>query len=137
MTWITCRSKHPKRNEKQQDDFKKNFAENAQSSLPATVKPENVEVWFQDEARFGLRGTLSRIWAIQGSRPRIVRQQQSTSTYLFGAVCPQRDKAIGLVLPVANTQTMQIHLSEISKAVAAERHALLVCDMASWHTTDK
>lgn len=70
------------------------------------MKPENVEVWFQDEARFGQRGTLSRIWAIQGTRPRMARQQQSTSVYLFGAVCPQKDKAVGLVCPVVNTETM-------------------------------
>lgn len=94
-------------------------------------------MWFQDEARFGQRGTLSRIWAIVGTRPRIVRQQQSTYAYLFGAVCPQQDKAVGLVLPAANTDAMQLHIDEISKAQAPGRHALLICDMASWHTTDK
>jgi hypothetical protein len=101
------------------------------------VKPENVEVWFQDEARFGLRGTLSRIWAIQGTRPRMVRQQQSTAVYLFGAVCPQQDKAVGLACPVVNTETMQFHVNEISNAVAPGRHGLLLCDRAAWHTTDK
>jgi len=34
-----------------------------------------VEVWFQDEARVGQRGTVSRIWAQKGTRPRIVQQQ--------------------------------------------------------------
>ena len=101
------------------------------------MKPENVDVWFQDEARFGQRGTLTRIWAIKGTRPRVVRQQQSTYAYLFGAVCPQQNKAVGLVLPTVNTDAMQLHVDEISKATPAGRHALLVCDMASWHTTDK
>jgi len=101
------------------------------------VKLENVDVWFQDEARFGQRGTLSRIWAIKGTRPRIVRQQQSTYAYLLGAVCPQKDKAVGLVSPAANTEAMQMHITEISKAVDLGRHALLLCDRASWHTTEK
>jgi len=96
-----------------------------------------VDVWFQDEARFGQRGTLSRIWALKGTRPRVVRQQQSTYAYLFGAVCPKQDKAVGLVLPNANTDAMQLHINEISAEVPPGRHALVVCDMASWHTTDK
>ena len=28
-----------------------------------------VEVWFQDEARFGQQGTLTRQWALKGTRP--------------------------------------------------------------------
>ena len=49
--------------------------------------------------RIGQRGTLTRIWARKGTRPRVVRQQQSESAYIFGAVCAQRDAAVGLVLP--------------------------------------
>ena len=37
---------------------------------------ERVEVWFQDEARFGQQGTLTGVWAPRGSRPRAVRQTQ-------------------------------------------------------------
>jgi transposase len=96
-----------------------------------------VEIWFQDEMRIGQRGTQTRIWARKGTRPRVVRQQQSESADIFGAVCPQRDAAIGLVLPYANTQTMALHLDEISQAIPAGRHALLVLDQAGWHTTAK
>jgi len=66
-----------------------------------------------------------------------VRQQQSESAYLFGAVCPQCDAAVGLVLPYANTQTMALHLEAVSQAVPPGRHALLVLDQAGWHTTPK
>jgi len=30
---------------------------------------ERVEVWFEDEARFGQKGTLTTVWAEKGSRP--------------------------------------------------------------------
>jgi len=83
-------------------------------------------VWFQDEMRIGQRGTLTRIWARKGTRPRVVRQQQSESAYIFGAVCAQRDAAVGLVLPFANTKTMALHLQEISQAVPPGRHAVLI-----------
>ncbi len=94
-------------------------------------------MWFQDEMRIGQRGTQTRIWARRGTRPRVVRQQQSESAYIFGAVCAQHDAAVGLVLPFANTQTMALHLHEISHAVAPGRHALVILDQAGWHTTPK
>ena len=49
---------------------------------------DRIDVWFQDEARFGQQNTTTRIWATKGTRPRAVRQQQFESAYLYGAVCP-------------------------------------------------
>ena len=40
--------------------------------------------------------------------------KQFKYTYIFGAVCPARDEAVGLILPYANTDTMLIHLEHIS-----------------------
>lgn len=105
--------------------------------IPEDVKLENVDVWFQDEARVGQRGTLTRTWARKGTRPRLTRQQQFEYAYLFGAVCPAQDKAVGLVLPVVNTHAMLIHLKEISIHVPAGRHAVVVLDQAAWHTTGR
>ena len=66
--------------------------------LPAHVDTLDVDIWFEDEMRVGQRNTMTRIWALKGSRPRIVRQQQSLSVYLFGAVCPATDQAVGFGL---------------------------------------
>ena len=44
--------------------------------------------------------------AKKGTKPRVIRQQQFECSYIFGAVCPTKDKALGLVLPLANTQEM-------------------------------
>ncbi|WP_375359265.1 hypothetical protein [Candidatus Tisiphia endosymbiont of Neophilaenus lineatus] len=35
-----------------------------------------VAIWSQDETRVGQQGSLTRIWAKRGTRPRKVRQQQ-------------------------------------------------------------
>ena len=99
------------------------------------MNSKDVEVWFQDEARFGQQGSLSRMWAIKGTRPRAVRQQQFKYTYLFGAVCPERGDGVGLLLPYANKDTMKIHLEHISSHVPKGRHAIIVLDRAGWHTT--
>jgi hypothetical protein len=96
-----------------------------EAALPEGVQLDQVDIWFQDEMRIGQRGTQTRLWARKGTRPRVVRQQQSASAYVFGAVCPQCDTAVGLVLPYANTQTMALHLEAISQAVPPGRHAVL------------
>ena len=105
--------------------------------LPADVNILDVDIWFEDEMRIGQRNTTTRIWALKGSRPRIVRQQQSLSVYLFGAVCPAQDQAVGWVLPYANKEMMAHHLSQISQSVPKGRHAVLVVDQATFHKTDK
>ncbi|MGP5298038.1 transposase, partial [Psychrobacter faecalis] len=69
----------------------------------------------------------------RGGRPRLIKQQQFHSAYLFGAFCPATKKAVGLVLPSVNKHTMLLHMQEISKAVPKGRHAVVVMDGALWH----
>lgn len=40
-------------------------------------------------------------------------------------------------MPKANTEAMQLHLEEISVAVEAGCHALIIVDGAAWHSTPK
>lgn len=98
---------------------------------------KNVDIWFQDEARVGQRGTLTRTWARRGCRPRLKRQQQFEYAYIFGAVCPAREQSVGLILPASNSLAMKEHLKAIANEVPEGRHAVVVLDGASWHTTKK
>ena len=101
--------------------------------LPEAAKGKPLEVWFQDEARVGQQGTLTRVWARLGTRPRALRDTRYEWAYLFGAACPGRGVAAGLVLPHVNTEAMNLHLAEIASAVAPGAHAVLVLDGAGWH----
>ena len=83
--------------------------------------------------RVGQKNKLTYRWARTGSRPRAVHDQRTQSTYLFGAVCPERGAGSGLVLPVCNTEAMQLHLDDISTKVAPCAHAILIFDQAGWH----
>lgn len=96
-----------------------------------------VQLWFQDEARFGQQGTNSRVWGMRGSRPSLPRQNQHKWTYLFGAACPETGEAVGWLMPVANTEVMKRYLQEMSRELGSDVHALLVLDQAGWHTTSK
>lgn len=42
---------------------------------------EAVDVWFQNEARFGQQNTTTRLWAPRETRPKAVKQQQSEYAY--------------------------------------------------------
>jgi transposase len=81
----------------------------------------------------GQQGTLTRIWARRGTRPRAPRDTRYQWSYIFGAVCPTRGVAAGLVLPFVNTGAMNAHLAEIARNVAPGAHALLILDGAGWH----
>ena len=81
----------------------------------------------------GQQGTLTRIWARRGTRPRAPRDTRYKWSYIFGAACPARGIAAGLVLPYVNSEAMGLHLAEIAKAVTSGSHALLIVDGAGWH----
>ena len=104
-------------------------------ALPIAARDKPLEVWFQDEARIGQNGTLTRVWARVGSRPRAPRDTRYEWAYIFGAVCPERATGVALVLPSVNREAMNLHLQEISRAVTAGAHAVLVLDGAGWHTS--
>jgi hypothetical protein len=87
----------------------------------------------KDEARIGQQGTLTRIWARRGTRPRAPRDQRYEWVYIFGAVCPQRRATAALVVPTANTEVMSLHLAEIGRQVTPGSHATLVLDGAGYH----
>src|SRR5262249_49899035 len=59
--------------------------------------------------------------------------QRTQSTYLFGAVCPERGSGAALVLPACNSEAMQLHLDEIATKVEPGAHAILILDQAGWH----
>ena len=102
------------------------------NSIPDAARSKPVEIWFQDEARVGQQGTLTRLWVRCGTRPRVVRDTRYEWAYLFGAVCPERAVGAALVMPYANTEAMNLHLQEIAAAVAPGAHAVLVVDGAGW-----
>ena len=90
--------------------------------------------YFQDEARFGQHGTITRVWARVGTRPRAVRQTQYDFLYVFTAACPETGDAVGLVSPLANTGVMNAFLAQVARELPADVHAVMVLDRAGWHT---
>jgi len=115
------------------DAFKKTLLSVWRKSV-CSSHPIPVEVWFQDEMRLGQKNQLTYRWARKGSRPGAAHEQRTQSTYLFGAVCPERGAVAALVLPACNTEAMQLHLDEIATKITPGAHAILLLDQAEWHS---
>ena len=101
------------------------------------IQPLTAEAPCKDEARIGQKNKITRRWAKRGSRPSAPRDQRTASSYIFGAICPERGVGAGLVLPWCNSATMSLHLAEISQAVSPGAHAVVLLDQAGWHTSSK
>jgi hypothetical protein len=76
---------------------------------------------------------LTYRWARKGLRPRAIHDQRTQSTYVFGAVCPERGTGAAVVPPACNSEATQLHLDEIATEVAPGAHAILILDQAGWH----
>ena len=94
-------------------------------------------MWFQDEARFGQQGTITRLWALRGSRPRAVRQTKYEWIYVLGAVCPQTGQSVGLLAPTINMDMMDAFFEQFVAEVPPDIHVVMVWDQAGFHTSKK
>jgi transposase len=94
-----------------------------------------VRVYFEDEARFGTQGTITRVWAPKGSRPRAVRQNGRQWLYVLMAVCASTGAASALIMPELNAGVLNLFLEQFSRELPAGVHAVLIRDGAGYHTS--
>jgi hypothetical protein len=62
-----------------------------------------------------------------------MRDLRHDAASLFGAVCPERDAGVALVLPTVSAAAMQLMLDELGAAVTPGAHAVVLMDRAGWH----
>ncbi|MEW6238115.1 MAG: IS630 family transposase [Candidatus Omnitrophota bacterium] len=101
--------------------------------IQAAHPGQRIEVWFQDEARIGQQGTMTRQWGIRGERLTVPLQTGYEWVYLIGATCPQTGNSLALALPQANTEMMNRFLKKLAAAMNLDTHLILVWDGAAWH----
>jgi transposase len=127
------RPHHEDANPEVQEFFKEIVVD--QIGAIADVHPgEEVRVYFQDEARFGTQGTITRVWARKGSRPRAVRQNGREWLYVMIAVCAVTGDASALIMPELNTAVVNLFLEQFARELPAGVHAVLIWDGAGFHT---
>lgn len=91
--------------------------------------------YFEDEARFGQKGTLTRVWARRGTRPVVPQQNQYDYLYIFAAACCETGDAVALIAPRADTEVMNHFLKEFGESLPDDVHAVMILDQAAWHTS--
>ena len=96
---MSGRPVHPQSDLEAQEAFKKTLpgwrAPRSRGSLPAGRSKSGFRMKPASESQ----GTLTRIWAKRGTRPRIKLDRKFTWAYLFGAICPARGTGAALVMP--------------------------------------
>jgi transposase len=130
---LVPRPQHKDSDEELQAIFKEVVVDQIQAIAEAHPG-EEVEVYFEDEARFGQQGTITRVWAPRGSRPRAVRQTQYTYLFVLVAVCAATGSASALVMPELNAAVVNLFLEQFARERPPGVHAVLIWDGAGYHT---
>src|SRR5207237_8151992 len=86
----------------------KKLCRNGRGATSRARKDKAIEIWFQDEARIGQQGTLTRVWAKRGTRPRPPRDQRYEWAYVSS---PARSVQHGALRPLSSCQTSDGHRS--------------------------
>jgi transposase len=127
------RPQHEQANPEVQESFKEIVVEQI-DAIAAAHPDREVRTYHQDEARFGQKGTITRVWAPKGSRPRAVRQTGFTSLYVLAAVCAATGGVSALIMPELNTAVVNLFLEQFGRELPAGVHAVLIWDGAGFHT---
>ena len=127
------RPQHEQANPEVQEFFKEIVVEQI-DAIAAAHPVQEVHTYFQDEARFGQRGTITRVWARRGSRPRAVRQTGFSSLYVLAAVCAATGAMSAAIMPTLNTEVVNLFLEQFARELPAGVHAVLIWDGAGFHT---
>ena len=128
------RPQHPDTDPQAQEFFKEIVLEQIEA-IAEEHPGEEVRVWVHDEARFGQQGTITRVWARRGSRPRRLRQTGRESLYVLTAACPSSGSAFGLIMPELDTAVINQYLEQFSRQLAPGVRAVLLWDNAGYHVS--
>ena len=96
------RPKHRKGNPLEQAEFIR--------TLPLKIKtvqqqdPEaEIDVWFFDEHRVGLKPILRKVWSKNGERPTAIVSHRYQWLYVYGLVKPKTGETLWYLIPRVNT----------------------------------
>jgi transposase len=96
------------------------------------TKFEKVNLFFQDESRFGLLTRNGKALTACGVKPICPFHQIFKTLYLFGAFSPVDGKHFLLELPECNGDMFQIYLNEFSNQ-DPEEYKIIVLDNGAFH----
>lgn len=103
--------------------------------LRRTHRGRVVEVWAEDEARFGLKPITRRVWSLKGQRPLSSGRTRYAWLYVYTFARPKTGQTVPIILPRVNADQMSVALANFALAADPEGKKVLVIvlDNAGWH----
>lgn len=92
----------------------------------------SINLYFQDESRFGLLTVLRRMITAKGVKPVAPYLHRFDNLYLFGAFSPVTGHHFLLEMPHCNTDTFQVFLDNLSGTDPSE-FKILILDNGAFH----
>ena len=97
-------------------------------------KFSSVNMYFQDESRFGLMTHVGTCLTAKGVKPIVTYQHAFKSTYLYGSFSPINGDAFIMEIDGVDTKVFEAYLHEFSKQ-KHEELKILIIDNAGFHST--
>ena len=137
-SWQRPRRKHSKGDPIEQNLLKQNLpilVEQLEKKHPLA----QIEVWFFDEHRIGLKPILKKVWSLKRKRPNAILNHQYKWLYIYGFVEPKTGKTFWYLIPRVNIQWMNVVLETFATEAGVNQNKiiLLVQDRAGWHRSKK
>lgn len=137
-SWQRPRPKHHKGDKKEQEAFKQNLPKIV-TELKSKYPHAEIEVWFFDEHRVGLKPILCKVWSPIGERPIAEVQHGYKWLYVYAFVNPKTGETRWYLLPRVNVKWWNLALKTFAQEVGAgkEKIVMVVEDRAGWHRSQK
>jgi transposase len=99
-------------------------------------KYNSINVYYQDESRFGLKTFIGRCLSIRGMRPLVKYQHRFSNTYLWGSYSPITGDQFVMEIEGVDSKIFEAYLNEFS-LFKPEEYKVMILDNAKFHTAKK
>ena len=106
-SWQSPRPEHGKGDKLEQEIFKANLPLKVQK-LEEKYPQAEVDLWFFDEHRVGLKPILKKVWSKIGKRPIARVSHRYEWLYVYGFVKPKTGETLWYLIPRVNTDWLNL-----------------------------
>jgi transposase len=98
-------------------------------------KYDSINIYYQDESRFGLKTFVGRCLSVVGVRPLVNYQHKFENTYLWGSYSPITGDSFVWEINGVDAKIFEAYLKELSRFKPKE-FKVVVIDNAAFHSTN-
>lgn len=124
-SWQSPRPKHRKGNREAQEKFIENLPLKVRK-LKDKYPDTEIEVWFFDEHRVGLKPILRKVWAKIGERPIALVNHRYEWLYVYGFVKPKTGETLWYLIPRVNTSWLNVVYENFALDVGVSQKKSLI-----------